>query len=273
MVSIAWLSEKGGTGKTTSALNTAAGLARLGHRVLLVDVDPQANATLVVLQGAPAESSTLADVLLDRCGAGEAIRPTAMPNLWVLPSSVSLADANVLLTGEVGRENRLRRALRPVEHEYDYIVLDCSPQRSVLNINVMNYTSNLLVPVDPGLFSLSGLGQLQQAVIDVKRYLDNDRLRILGLVMTRVQRNNLCRDVERQLREMFGGLVFETTIPHSVKIDEAHGRFTSVLEYAPGTAGAKAYAQLVEEVIRRVREENRPGAAAVQPAAPDHSAA
>jgi chromosome partitioning protein len=112
-----------------------------------------------------------------------------------------------------------------------------------------NYAGEVLVPVDPGIFSIAGLGKLQEAVAEVVRYLDNRRLRIAGLVLTRAQNNNVSRDVEAQLRELFGELVHPTTIPHSVKIEEAHGRFVPVLDYAPRSAGAKAYMKLVEEII------------------------
>jgi chromosome partitioning protein len=257
MRSIAWLSEKGGTGKTTSALNSAVGLARRGRRVLLVDVDPQANSTLVLQQGGIAAPPTLADVLLGRADADAAIRPTRYEGLDLLPADVTLADANLVLAHELGRERRLRAALGAVEAAYDFVLLDTSPQRSLLNVNVLNYVQEVLVPVDPGLFSLSGLGQLQAAVAEVVRHLDNRRLRIAGLVLTRMQRNNVCRDVEARLRELFGDLVLATVIPHSIKLEEAHGRFVSVLDYAPRSAGARAYLELVAEIEAQATADGR----------------
>jgi chromosome partitioning protein len=248
MRSIAWLSEKGGTGKTTSAVNTAVGLAKLGRRVLLADADPQSNASLVLTEGRGAESPTLFHVLTNEADAADAIRPTRTPGLDLLPAETLLADANVALASELGRERRLRLAMRDVEAAYDFVVVDTGPARSLLNVNVLNYAAEVWCPVDPGVFSIAGLGTLQGAVAEVARYLDNDRLRIAGLVLTRTARDNISRDVEAQLRGAFGGLVCRTTIPGSAKVGEAHARFLSVLDYAPRSAGAKAYEALVAEI-------------------------
>jgi chromosome partitioning protein len=246
---IAWLSEKGGVGKTTSAINTAVGLAKLGHRTLLIDADPQGNASLVLLGGSPTMAPTLHQVLVDEVDAREAIRATGTPGLDILPADASLADANLSLAAEVGRERRLRVALEGVEDAYDYIVIDTSPARSLLTVNVMCYVREILVPLDPGLFSLSGLGQLQQAVEEVRRFLDNRTLRIAGIVLTRTARNNVAREVEARVRETFGELVHKTTIPSATAVEEAHSRFQSVLDYSPRSTGAKAYAALVREII------------------------
>ena len=262
MRSIAWLSEKGGTGKTTSAINTAVAFARKGLKVLLVDCDPQANTTFVMLGGEPALAPTLFHVLLGQGDPKDAIRPTKSKGVDLLPADVSLADANLALAVELGRERRLKVALESVEQDYDFVVLDTSPQRSLLNVNVMNYVQEVFVPVDPGIFSLSGLGQLQVAVDEVTRFLDNPNLHIAGLVLTRMQRNNVCRDVESQIRELFGDLVHPTMVPHSIKLEEAHGRFQSVLEYSPRSPGAKAYIQIAEEILNHGREANRTGAVA-----------
>ena len=250
---IAWLSEKGGTGKTTSAINSAVGLTKLGLRVLLIDADPQGNASLVLLQGQPADPPTLHHVLLNEADAADAVRATSVERLDILPADASLADANLALAGELGRERRLRLAMKDVEEDYDFVVVDTSPTRSLLNVNVLNYVDEVLVPLDPGLFSLSGLGQLQQAVDDVRRYLDNRSLKIGGLVLTRTASNNVARDVERQVRELFGDLVHATTIPTNAKVEEAHSRYQSVLDYAPRSAGARAYVSLVKEIIANGR--------------------
>ena len=220
MRSIAWMSEKGGTGKTTSAVNTAVGLAKMGRRVLVVDADPQGNASLVLLGGREPgpEERTLFHVLTDSADPGDTIRQTDTPNLDLLPADSRLADANVSLVSEVGRERRLRLAMRGVDDGYDFVVVDTSPQRSLINTNVLNYVAEVIAPCDPGIFSLAGLVKLQGAVAEVIKFLDNQALRIAGLVVTRATNDNLARDVEAQLRATFGGLVFKTTVPASTKV-------------------------------------------------------
>ncbi len=259
---IAFISEKGGTGKTTTAINVAVGLAKSGKRVLIADLDPQGNASLVLLGGVPAASPTIGSVLLDQAEAHETIRPTATPGLDILPSDVTLADANLALASEVGRERRLRVALEEIQERYDYVVLDTSPQRSLLSVNALVYAEEVLVPVDPGLFAVAGLGQLQATVDEVRRYLDNRALRIAGLILTRTRNDNVSRDVESQLRTMFGELVHKTTIPTNAKLEEAHSRFQSVLDYSPRSAGAVAYSALTEEIIHNGRTKNRNGRSA-----------
>jgi chromosome partitioning protein len=250
---IGFVSEKGGVAKTTTAINVAVGLARRGYRTLLVDVDPQANASLVLTEGRGADPPTLGAVLLGEAEAADAIRPTAVAGLDLLPADVSLADAGLALADQIGRERRLRVALEGAEGRYEYVILDTSPQRSLLTVNALCYIAEAIVPVDPGLFAVAGLGQLQAAVEDVRRYLDNRALRIAGLVLTRTANNNVSRDVEAQLRGMFGELVHPTAIPTNAKVEEAHSRYQSVLDYAPRSAGAKAYAALVEEIIAHGR--------------------
>jgi chromosome partitioning protein len=270
MRSIAWISEKGGTGKSTSAINTAVGLAKLGNRVLVIDADPQANTTMVLMRGEPVTAPTLYHVLVEQLDAAEAIRPTATEGLDLIPAETLLADANVALAPELGRERRLRLAMADVEASYDYAIVDTSPQRSLINVNVLNYATEVLCPVDPGVFSLAGLGKLQDAVSEVVKFLDNRALRLAGILLTRGSRDNLTRDVEAQLREAFGALVFKTTIPTNTKIGEAHARFLSVLDYAPRTSGATAYQSLVTEIIDR-GQIHRTGERSVKPLEADGS--
>jgi chromosome partitioning protein len=254
---IAWCSEKGGTGKTSSAINTGFALAKAGNRVLLVDLDPQANASLVMLEGQGAAPPTVADVLLGDVEATAAVRPTRTPGLDLLPSSVALADANVTLAGAIGRETRLRTALEGID--YDFAVVDTPPTRSLLTVNALVAAGEVMIPVEPGLFSLAGLGALQAAVDDVRRYLQNPGLRIAGILLTRTRNDNVSRDVEGQLRAAFGGLVFKATVPTSVRVEEAHGRFQSVIEFAPRSPGARAYQAVAAEIIAHGRTKERTG--------------
>jgi chromosome partitioning protein len=247
--SIGWLSEKGGVGKSTCAVNVAVGMAKAGRRVLAVDADPQANLSMVLLSGVPADAPTLYDVLVDSVEVAGAVRETTTPNLDVLPSSAQLADANVLLASELGRERRLRLAMQDLAGRYDVVVVDTGPARTLVNVNVLNAVGEVYAPCDPGIFGIAGLVALREAIAGVVKFLDNPGLRLAGLVVSRVQRDNLSRDTEAQLRTAFGPLVMTTTIPASVKIGEANARYLSVLDYAPGSPGARAFENLTREIM------------------------
>jgi chromosome partitioning protein len=249
MRKIAWLSEKGGSGKTTSAVNTAVCLAKAGKRTLFIDADPQGNATLVFLKGQEPAEPTLFHVLTSVADAGDTILKTETRGLDLLPADSKLADANVLLASEPGRERRLRLAMRGVEDAYDFVIIDTSPQRTLINANVLNYVAEVLCPVEPSIFSLAGIVKLQGAVGQVVKFLDNQDLKLAGLILTRVTHENLSKDIESELRATFGAMVFGTTIPQSIKVGEAHARYLSVIEYAPHSPGAKAYRELTREVI------------------------
>ena len=250
MRSIAWLSEKGGSGKSTCCINVAVGLAKLGKRVLVIDADPQGSATLVFLKGKEPEGQNLYHVLTEGVDAGDTVVKTATAGLDLLPADTRLADANLELVSQLGRERRLLLAMRGLDEGYDFVMIDTSPQRTLVNINVLNYVSEVFCPIDPGVFSLAGIAKLQGAVAEVVGRLDNQALKIAGLVVARTQPDNLSRDVESRLRATFDSLVLKTTIPASTKIGEAHARFLSVLDYAPRSAGAKAYEALTRELIK-----------------------
>ena len=244
--------------------------ARAGNRVLVVDLDPQANTSLVFLHGKMATPPTIGAVLLGQADAHKVIRVTQAPGLDLLPSDASLADANADLVNMIGRETRLRAALGAID--YDYVVIDTPPTRSLLTVNALVAAEEILIPVEPALFALAGLGQLQQAVDDVRRYLNNPALRIAGVLLTRTRNDNVSRDVQAQLREAFGPLVFQATVPVSVKVEEAHGRFVSVIEYAPRSPGAQAYLAVAKEIIHgraRTRTQERTGPHAERPVSTD----
>jgi chromosome partitioning protein len=245
---IAVVNLKGGSGKTTTALCLAVGFAWRKKRVLIVDGDPQANATMTMLGGRPAEPPTLAHVLLDEAEAAEAIRPARVKRVDILPADARLADAALLLSDQLGRERRLRSALQSLDG-YDLVIIDAAPQMSLVTVNVLNYAAELLVPVDAGLYSIMGLARLEETVDQVRRYLDNRALRISGMVLTRAHRNRATRDIETQLREAYGEKVCQTVIPHSVRVEEAHARHRTVLEFDPKSPPALAYDRLLMEVL------------------------
>jgi chromosome partitioning protein len=247
--SIGVVNLKGGSGKTTTALTLAVGAALRDLRVLLIDGDPQANASMTMLDGKPADDPTLGHVLLDQARAVEAIRPTRVGGVDIIPADGKLADAALLLSDQFGRERRLRAAMLGVEDDYDLVVIDAAPQLNLVGINILNYAGELIVPVDAGLYSVAGLGRLQETVEQVRKYLDNRRLRISGLVITRAHNNRATKDIEAQLREAFGPLVHEAIIPHSVRVEEAHARHRTILEFAPRSTPALAYDRLITEVL------------------------
>jgi len=256
MRSIAFVSEKGGVSKTSTTLNVASVLGGQGSRVLVVDVDPQGNASFVLLKGEKPRRPTLFEVLTADAEAEEAIVSTHFQNVDVLPADHTLADANVVLANEVGRERRLCVALEEVKDQYDFILVDTAPTRSLLTTNVLTTVEELIVPFNPGIFGVLGLGQLQDDVQQVRKFLGNTKLRISGVVITMAERHNVARDLEDQLRAVFGDVVYETKIPRSVKIEEAHARHESVVTYAPTSNGAAAYKALTLE-IRNGRTKDR----------------
>jgi chromosome partitioning protein len=267
MRSVAFVSEKGGVGKSTSVLNVAACLVKKGLRVLVVDTDPQANVSYVLLRGEKPRRPTLHEILVGQAEAAEAIVSTALEGVSLLPAEASLADANVTLAGEIGRERRLRMAMEGAGERFHFVLVDTAPTRSLLTTNVLNFAEEVFVPIAPGLFGVLGLGQLQADVGQVRRFLDNKALRIGGIVLTMMEKNNVCRDLETQLGQLFGKLVFRTKIPRSIKLEEAHSRHESILTYAPKSVGASAYLALTEEILDHARKEDRTGNAGGHPSA------
>ncbi len=250
MRSIAICAHKGGAGKTASVVAMAACLAGQGKRVLVLDSDTQANATHVLLDGATPRGSTLSHVLVGEASAVEAIVPTSIEGVELIPAEPGLADVNVSLSAEVGRERRLRSAMLDVEG-FDVCLVDTGPTRSLLTTNVLNFAAEVVVPLSPGLFGFLGLAQLRADMNLVKRFLENKTLTLAGVFLTQVDRTAVSRDFEREVREALGELVYRTTIPASVKFREAEARRTSIIAHAPKSPGAVAYEALTSEVWNR----------------------
>ena len=252
---IAMANLKGGVGKSSTATALAVGLARRGRRTLLVDCDPSGNASWTLLGGQEAEGPTLAAVLTRQASADEAIRPTPTPGLDLLPADASLGGVNVLLAQELGRDTRLRSSLDGIEGRYQYVLLDTGPTLTTLLANALVYAEEVIVPLDPGVYAVLGLVELERIIAEVREAY-NPRLRLAGLVLTKVARNTVARDVEAELRAKYGDAVFKAVVPASVSVEAAHSRGLTVLDFAPKSAPALAYAQLVEELTDG-REANR----------------
>jgi chromosome partitioning protein len=242
--------QKGGVGKTTTAVNVAACIAEAGYGALLVDVDPQANATVGL--GLPKDLRPgVYEVLSGTAGLDEAVRATDVSGLALLPAGPDLAGANVELPRIAGSETRLREALGGVRDRYAFTLLDCPPSLGPLTINALVAADRVIVPVQTEYFALEGLAGLLDTLELVKERL-NPRLTIAGMLLTMHDgRTRLARDVEREVREHFPSLVFDTVIPRNVRVGEAPSFGRAVIHHDPHCAGSDAYFELAKEVAAR----------------------
>ena len=242
--------QKGGVGKTTTAVNLAACVAEAGYESLLVDIDPQCNATLGlgISKDAP---KTVYDVLAGQATFEDIIVRAEVENLWVAPAGPDLAGATVELPREAGSEDRLREALQSTRERYAFVFLDCPPSLGPLTVNALVAADRVIVPVQAEYFALEGLAGLLDTLSLVQREL-NPRLTIAGMLLTMHDgRTRLAQDVEREVREHFPELVFDTVIPRNVRIGESPSFGKPVIHHDPHCAGADAYFELAKEVAAR----------------------
>lgn len=241
--------QKGGVGKTTTSVNLGACLATIGKRVLLVDIDPQGNATSGIGVEKAVVEQCIYDVLVDDVEAKEVILPTAVDNLYAIPATIQLAGAEIELVPTISREVRLKRALEEVKDQFDYIIIDCPPSLGLLTLNALTASDSVIIPVQCEYYALEGLSQLLNTVRLVQKHLNQD-LKIEGVLLTMLDaRTNLGIQVIEEVKKYFQDKVYKTIIPRNVRLSEAPSHGEPIITYDAKSRGAEVYLDLAKEVV------------------------
>lgn len=249
---LAVVNQKGGVGKSTTSVNLSAALGELGHQVLLVDLDPQGNATSGYGLNKNQREQCIYDILLEDLPMERLIEPVEIEHVFVVPATIQLAGAEIELVSTFSREAKLKTALAPVLGDFDFVIVDCPPSLGLLTINALTAADGLLIPIQCEYYALEGLSKLLDSVRLVKTHL-NPALEVFGVVMTMYDsRTKLAQQVVEEVRDFFGDKVFETLIPRTVRLSEAPGFGQPATLYDPSGKGAEAYRRLAKEVMARV---------------------
>ncbi|MFD2679652.1 ParA family protein [Bacillus seohaeanensis] len=246
---IAITNQKGGVGKTTTSVNLGACLAYIGKSVLLVDIDPQGNATSGVGIEKGDVTQCIYDVLVDDAEVKDLVKPSKVENLSVIPATISLAGAEIELVPTISREVRLKRALEKVKDDYDYIIIDCPPSLGLLTINALTASDSVIIPVQCEYYALEGLSQLLSTVRLVQKHLNHD-LMIDGVLLTMLDaRTNLGIQVIEEVKKYFQDKVYRTIIPRNIRLSEAPSHGEPIIIYDAKSKGAEVYLELAKEVV------------------------
>ena len=250
IISIA--NQKGGVGKTTTAVNLAGALAYLGRKVLLIDMDPQGNASRSVGIDAADVNESLYHVLTGQAQIENVIRPTSLRNMFVLPASMELAGADLEIASSFqDKQYRLKKQLDRVSANYDYVIIDCPPSLGLLNVNALVASSSVLIPLQCEYYAMEGLAQLLSTIRKIKQTMNSD-IEIEGVLLTMADfRTKFANEVASEIRKFFKEKVYETSIPRQVKLSEAPSKGKTIVEYSVNSKGGVAYIDLAREVILR----------------------
>lgn len=248
---IAVINQKGGVGKSTTAINLSCALGKLGKKVLIVDFDPQGNSTSGYGIDKENLDQDIYDSMMNNVAAADLIMETCDETVFVLPATIQLAGAEIELVTAMAREMRLKEVIAPIKDQFDYVFVDCPPSLGLLTINALTASTDVLIPIQCEYYALEGVTKLMESMRMVQDRI-NPELRVFGVLMTMFDaRTSLSNQVVEEVRKHFGDQVFTSVIPRTVRISEAPSYGMPVLDYEPGNKGAQAYADLAEEVAKR----------------------
>lgn len=247
---ICFANNKGGVAKTTSTVQFGFGLARKGFKVLTIDADPQGNTTFSVL-GKQEKDRTMLDVMLGERTIIECMRSTLQTGLFIIPAHIDLSASDIMLATVPGRERLLVKALKPMNQQFDFVLIDTPPTLGMMTVNALVSSTDIIIPVSPTTYGLNGIDIFESTLQQLRQNLDIE-LPVIGVIVTQDSNTRIYNEMKAAIKEHFGNLLFETVVPRNIKIEEAQNKSKSIWEYDPKSSGAIAYESLLKEFLERV---------------------